>query len=64
MDKSEQIRIAILTVDKSYSYEDLHYSDYMYGKGSYTDNVWEYVTEIKDYGMISFKEKYEDQLET
>ncbi len=38
--------------------EELKYSDYMYGKEEFTDQVWEYVEECENIGREKFKLKY------
>jgi hypothetical protein len=60
MDKAEMIRIAKLAISKNMDFETLKYSDYMYGKESLTDDVWEYVDECREIGTKAFREKYPD----
>ena len=62
MNKKEQINTAIKAVDKYMTYEDLYYSDYMYGKEDFTDAVWVYVVEIKEDGMRWFTTYYSDYI--
>lgn len=45
---------------KKLDYEKLKYCDYMYGKEEFTDEVWEYVDEINEYGRKAFYEEYKD----
>ena len=54
MENGELIYLASKAFDKDWDYEDLC------NVTEYTDQVWEYVTEIRDYGMFNFKEKYKD----
>ena len=60
MEKSELIYLATIVDAKDYDYEKMMYSDYMYGKTEYIDDVFEYVEELQDYGRIAFYEKYKD----
>lgn len=52
------IQIAFRAIDKKMDYEQLKYSDYMYGKESLTPEVWEFVEECEEIGTKAFKEKY------
>lgn len=45
---------------KNLDYEQLHYCDYMNGHEDLTDEVWEFVTELKEIGRIAFYEKYKE----
>lgn len=54
----EKIWIASVALGKNLSFETLKYSDYMYGKESQTEDVWKYVKEGKDNGIIWFYETY------
>lgn len=58
MSKQEQIEIAKWCIDKGYDFEQLDYSDNMYGKTEFTEDVWEYVVECQEIGTIAFNEKY------
>ena len=58
MEKSEMISIAKRAIDKNMDFETLKYSDYMYGKESLTDYVWDYVEECREIGTKAFYEKY------
>jgi hypothetical protein len=60
MEKSEMLWIASVAWAKDMDYETLKYSDYMYGKQEFLDEVWEYVEELNDFGSIKFYEKYKD----
>lgn len=62
MDKSELIYAATAAVEKGYDYEKMMNSDYMSEDRGAIDEVWEYVEEIQDYGMIAFKEKYKEHI--
>lgn len=54
------IWIASVAIGKRMGYEELMYSDYMYGNEDLIDDVWEYVIECDNMGQISWKEKYAD----
>lgn len=58
MEQSEKIWIATWAFAKKLDYEELKYSDYMYGKENLTDEVWEYVEELEEIGRATFYEKY------
>jgi hypothetical protein len=60
MEKSELIYMATIAYAKKYDYEKMMYSDYMYGKTDHMDELWEYVEELQDYGLIAFHKKYKD----
>ena len=60
MDKQEMIWIASVAIGKNMDYEELKYSDYLYGKESFADEVWEYVTECKRIGEIAFRQLYKE----
>lgn len=63
MNKEELIRIARSALDKNLGFEELYYSDYMYGKEKFSDVVWDYVVEAKEIGMKAFDEKYKEYLQ-
>ena len=56
------IQIARSAIEKNMDFETLKYSDYMYGKESLTDDVWEYVIEAKEQGTTWFYKEYEEYL--
>ena len=58
MDKERMISIAKIVIQKNLNYEELYYSDFMYGIEKMTDEVWEYVEEAKEIGMGCFNRKY------
>lgn len=58
MSEQEKIEIAEWCLDKDYNYEQLYYSDNMYGREKFTEDVWEYVVEGKEIGSIAFNKKY------
>lgn len=58
MEKKELIRIALYADRKNMDFETLRYSDEMYGKEDKTEDVWEYITELKEIGSLAFNEKY------
>ena len=63
MERNEKIKVAVKAVEKKMTYEQLYYSDYMYGFENQTDYVWDFVGEIEQYGLIAFKAKYKKELE-
>ena len=60
MTKDEMIWTAKKAVEKRYDFETLKYSDYMYGKESLTDEVWDLVEECQRIGTTAFYAKYSD----
>lgn len=60
MEKTEMLWIASCAIGKNLDYEELEYSDYMYGKTQFTDEVWEYVVECREIGTKAFYEKYKE----
>ena len=58
MEESEKVRIAKIAIYKNMDYEELKYSDYMYGQEDFTDEVWEYVKECQEEGTKAFYAKY------
>ncbi len=60
MDKAEMIWIASVAQGKDIDSESLYYSDYLYGKEDFFDEVMEYVQEWNDYGEIAFRKKYSE----
>lgn len=62
MSEEEKVKIALTAIDKGLSYEDLYYSDYMYGRESQTEEVFAYVNEALEEGLKSFRKKYEKYL--
>lgn len=62
MTKNEMIRVAMKAIEKNMDYETLKYSDYMYGKEKLTEDVWEYVEECRNIGLIAYSEKYKETL--
>lgn len=60
MEKKDLLWNASVAIGKNMDYETLKYSDYMYGKEEFTDEVWEYVEECQREGTIAFYEKYKE----
>lgn len=60
MEKSEMIWIASVAIGKNMDYETLKYSDYMYGKETLTEEVYQYVIECRKIGVVAFYEKYKE----
>jgi len=54
------IWLASKAFDKGWDFETLKYGDDLYGKGQFADEVWDYVTEMKDIGRTAFYEKYSE----
>ncbi len=51
---------ASYAIMKDMDCETLMYSDEMYGREDQTDEVWEYVDECREIGLVAFREKYKD----
>lgn len=62
MSKKEMIQIAITAIDKNMTYEQLKYSDDLYGREHMVEEVWDYVIEAQEQGMIWFMKTYGDTL--
>lgn len=60
MEKAELIKKASYAIMKGYDYEKMMYCDVMYGKESFIDEVWEFVEEAQEIGLIAFREKYKE----
>lgn len=58
MELEEILWIASKFANKGYDFEKMKYSDDLYGREGFADNVWEYMEEFKDIGRIRFYEKY------
>lgn len=58
MDKARMIEIAKIAIRKRLDFEELKYSDFLYKKEQYADEVWEFVDECNQIGQIAFTEKY------
>lgn len=52
------LEIAKIAIYKRMDYEELKYSDYLYGQEHLVDDVWEYVQECYEIGTKAFYEKY------
>lgn len=62
MEESEKVRIAMKAINKNLDYETLLYSDYMYGKEDFIEDVWSYVEDAKEQGLMWFRETYKEYL--
>ena len=62
MGKVEMLNIALKAIEKKITYDNLYYSDYMYGFETKTEDVWEFVSECEEIGLKAFKEKYKKEL--
>lgn len=60
MEKHEIIYLASKFFDKGWEYEKAMYSDDLYGREDFIDEIWDYVIECKDIGYKAFKEKYSE----
>jgi hypothetical protein len=60
MTEDKKLFIAKRAIDKKMDYEELKYSDYMYGNEDLTDDVYAYVEEYDSIGKVAFYEKYPD----
>lgn len=58
MKAKEAIRIARWSMMKNLDYEELGYSDELYGHEDDVDQVWEYVYECRQIGVVAFDIKY------
>ena len=58
METAEMIYKASYAIGKKLGFEELKYSDEMYGHEDLTEEVWEYVNECVQIGVVAFKEKY------
>ena len=56
------IKTALWAFEKGLNIEQLGWSDNMYGKSKYLDDVMDYVEEIYNNGLIWFKENYSEYL--
>lgn len=54
------IWIASVAIGKRLDYEKLYYSDYLYNKTEFADEIWDYVTECDEIGQVAWKEKYKE----
>ena len=60
MEKKDIIWLATKCFAKNWEFEQLKYSDDLYGKEKYAGEVWEYVEELENIGKIAFYEKYKE----
>lgn len=60
MEESKIIWVASVALGKDIGYEDLKYSDYLYGNEDKIDEVWDIVDSAKEQGMVWFRERYKD----
>ena len=58
MEEEEMIIIAKTAIDKRMDYETLKYSDDLYGKEEFAQDVWAYVEECEKIGRDAFFKKY------
>lgn len=58
MTKEEMIWIASVALGKKWDSEQLRWSDYLYDKSKYFDEIWGYVEEGHENGMKWFREEY------
>jgi hypothetical protein len=58
--KAEFLHSASYAIMKGMDSETLYYSDEMYGREEQTDEVWEYVVESQEIGLVAFREKYKE----
>jgi len=54
------ISIAKTAINKRMDFETLKYSDDLYGKEDFAEDVWEFVEECDEIGSKAFYEKYPD----
>tara|TARA_R110000744_G_scaffold161893_1_gene278476 strand:+ start:91 stop:306 length:216 start_codon:yes stop_codon:yes gene_type:complete len=61
MEEKEKIKIALMTIEQNMSYGDLKDSSYTYGKSAHlSEEIWSYVTEASENGLLNFRNKYAD----
>jgi len=58
MTQKEMIQIALIAVDRNYDYKRLKSSYFISGREEFMDEVWNYVDECKNIGLIAWREKY------
>ena len=58
MEEKEKVIIAFLAINKNMDYETLKYSDYLFGRENKIDEVWKYVIEAQEQGLIWFRTNY------
>ena len=58
MTKEEMTRLAKIAVSKNWDFEQLKYSDYLYGKESLADEIFDLVEECRSIGTVAFDKKY------
>lgn len=58
MSQADKIWLARMAVDKAWSFEQLKYGDYLYGKEDMADEVWSFVEELRKIGSDAFNDKY------
>lgn len=58
MEESEIVWIASVALGKNLDYETLKYSDYLYGKEDFIDEVWLVVLDAQEQGMEWFRAQY------
>ncbi len=58
MKTEEKIWLASKAFNRGWDFEKLKYSDDLYGREDLADDVWNYVDEMRDYGLINFRESY------
>lgn len=61
MEQDEKIQIAKIAFDKGWDFETLKYSDYLYGKEQFADDVYGLVEERKQIGLLKFQQKYSEK---
>ena len=62
MDNRKRVQIALMAVKKRLDYEELYYSDYLYGKEHEVESVWDFVVECRKIGSEAFNAKYKTLL--
>ena len=60
MTKEEMIYLASKCAEKGWDYETLYYSDDLYDKEKFAEQVYEFVIEYRKEGSKAFREKYKD----
>lgn len=60
MEKQEILYMTTKAIAKGWNTDKLEYSDDMYGREEYTDEVSEYMDEYLEVGRKAFYEKYKE----
>lgn len=59
MTQKEMILLAIKFAEKGYDYDQVKYSDDLYGKTEFAEDIMDYVVEYRETGSIAFRYMYQ-----